>query len=762
MAKISRQASLNYHCKGKPGKIEVIPTKPYSTQRDLSMAYTPGVAEPCKEIQKNPEDAYKYTAKGNLVAVVSNGTAVLGLGDIGALAGKPVMEGKGLLFKVFADVDVFDIEVDCKDTEKLIEIVKAISPTFGGINLEDIKAPECFEIEDRLKKELDIPVFHDDQHGTAIISGAALLNALDINGKNISDLKVVVNGAGASAVSCTRFYFSLGIKPENLIMLDSKGVLHKDRKDLNNIKKQFVSATRARTLSEAMEGADLFLGLSVGNIVSRDMVRSMADNPVVFAMANPTPEISYEEALSARDDVIMATGRSDYPNQVNNVLGFPFIFRGALDVKASTINEEMKIAACNALATLAKELVPDDVNKAYGLENLTFGREYLIPKPLDPRLIARVSSAVAKAAVDTGVARSRITDWDAYRMELNRRLGFDNQLLRSVMEKARQNPKRLVFAEANNLKILKAAQGVLSDGIAKPILLGNREVISRLIEENCLRLEDVPVIDPRSEKEQERRERYANLLYKRRQRKGMLYDEALEKMYHRDYFGVMMVETGEADAFLSGFSSRYAETIRPALQIVGTNNTMKHIAGMYLMITKKGPFFFADATVNIQPSSQTLVDTTLLVAHAIRKFNIEPKIALLSYSNFGSIKEGSPRRVNEAVEILHRDHPDLKVDGEMQANFAFNKEMRQIRFPFSKLADMDINTVIFPNLSSGNIAYKMMQEIGGAEAVGPILIGIRKPIHILQIESSVREIVNMAAIAVVDAQDIERGEVADI
>lgn len=762
MAKISRQASLNYHCKGKPGKIEVIPTKPYSTQRDLSMAYTPGVAEPCKEIQKNPEDAYKYTAKGNLVAVVSNGTAVLGLGDIGALAGKPVMEGKGLLFKVFADVDVFDIEVDCKDTEKLIEIVKAISPTFGGINLEDIKAPECFEIEDRLKKELDIPVFHDDQHGTAIISGAALLNALDINGKNISDLKVVVNGAGASAVSCTRFYFSLGIKPENLIMLDSKGVLHKDRKDLNNIKKQFVSATRARTLSEAMEGADLFLGLSVGNIVSRDMVRSMADNPVVFAMANPTPEISYEEALSARDDVIMATGRSDYPNQVNNVLGFPFIFRGALDVKASTINEEMKIAACNALATLAKELVPDDVNKAYGLENLTFGREYLIPKPLDPRLIARVSSAVAKAAVDTGVARSRITDWDAYRMELNRRLGFDNQLLRSVMEKARQNPKRLVFAEANNLKILKAAQGVLSDGIAKPILLGNREVISRLIEENCLRLEDVPVIDPRSEKEQERRERYANLLYKRRQRKGMLYDEALEKMYHRDYFGVMMVETGEADAFLSGFSSRYAETIRPALQIVGTNNTMKHIAGMYLMITKKGPFFFADATVNIQPSSQTLVDTTLLVAHAIRKFNIEPKIALLSYSNFGSIKEGSPRRVNEAVEILHREHPDLKVDGEMQANFAFNKEMRQIRFPFSKLADMDINTVIFPNLSSGNIAYKMMQEIGGAEAVGPILIGIRKPIHILQIESSVREIVNMAAIAVVDAQDIERGEVADI
>jgi len=762
MAKISKQEALNYHCKGRPGKIEVVPTKPYSTQRDLSMAYTPGVADPCKEIEKNPEDAYKYTAKSNLVAVISNGTAVLGLGDIGALAGKPVMEGKGLLFKVFADVDVFDIEVDCKDTEKLIEIVKAISPTFGGINLEDIKAPECFEIEDRLKKELDIPVFHDDQHGTAIISGAALLNALDINGKKISDLKVVVNGAGASAVSCTRFYFSLGVRPENLIMLDSKGVLHKDRKDLNKVKQQFVSDTKARTLAEAMKGADLFLGLSVGNQVTRDMVKSMADNPIVFAMANPTPEISYEDALEARDDVIMATGRSDYPNQVNNVLGFPFIFRGALDVRASTINEEMKVAACNALASLAKELVPDDVNKAYGLENLTFGREYLIPKPLDPRLISNVSTAVAKAAVDSGVSRIKIRDWDAYKLELNKRLGFDNQLLRSVMEKAKQNPKRLVFAEANNLKVLKAAQGVLVDGIAKPILLGNKDIIKKLIEDNCLRLQGVPVIDPRSDEEQGRRESYAELFYQRRQRKGVLYDEALEKMHHRDYFGVMMVEKGEADAFLSGFSSRYAETIRPALQIVGTNNTMKHIAGMYLMITKKGPFFFADATVNIQPSARTLVDTTLLVAHAIKKFNIEPKIALLSYSNFGSIREGSPQRVHEAVEILHKEYPYLMVDGEMQANFAFNKEMRKIRFPFSRLADMDINTVIFPNLSSGNIAYKMMQQIGGAEAVGPILLGLRKPIHILQIESSVREIVNMAAIAVVDAQYLERGEVADI
>ena len=762
MAKITKQEALNYHSKGRPGKIEVVPTKPYSNQRDLSMAYTPGVADPCKEIEKNPDDAYKYTAKGNLVAVVSNGTAVLGLGDIGALAGKPVMEGKGLLFKVFADVDVFDIEVDCKDTEKIIEIVKAIAPTFGGINLEDIKAPECFEIEDRLKKELDIPVFHDDQHGTAIISGAALLNALELNGKKIGDIKVVVNGAGASAVSCTRFYFSLGVKPENVIMLDSKGVLHKDRKDINEIKQQFVSSTKARTLAEAMEGADLFLGLSVGNQVNQEMVRSMADNPIIFAMANPTPEISYDDAVAARNDLIMATGRSDFPNQVNNVLGFPFIFRGALDAKATTINEEMKIAACNALATLAKELVPDSVNKAYGLENLTFGRDYLIPKPLDPRLISTVSVAVAKAAIDSGVARKKIGDWDAYRLELNRRLGFDNQLVRAVMEKAKQNPKRLVFAEANNLKVLKAAQGVLCDGIAKPILLGNKEVIRKLIAENCLRLDGVPVFDPRSDEELERREKYAILLHKRRQRKGMLYDEAIEKMYHRDYFGVMMVETGEADAFLSGFSSRYAETIRPALQIVGTNNPMNHIAGMYLMITKKGPFFFADTTVNIEPSAQTLVDTTLLVAHAIKKFNIEPRIALLSYSNFGSIRDGSPQRVNEAVEILHKEHPDLIVDGEMQANFAFNKEMRQIRFPFSRLADMDVNTIIFPNLSSGNIAYKMMQEIGGAEAVGPVLLGLRKPVHILQIESSVREIVNMAAIAVVDAQYLERGEVVVI
>lgn len=761
MIKITKQEALDYHSGGRPGKIEVVPTKPYSTQRDLSLAYSPGVADPCLEIEKNPDDAYLYTAKGNLVAVISNGTAVLGLGDIGALAGKPVMEGKGLLFKVFADIDVFDIEVDGKDVDKLIEVIKAISPTFGGINLEDIKAPECFEIEDRLKKELNIPVFHDDQHGTAIISGAALLNALKLNGKKIGDLKVVVNGAGASAVSCARFYFQLGVKPENMIMLDSKGVLKIDRSDINDIKREFITNRDIHTLAEALEGADMFLGLSKGNIVNKEMVKSMAKDPIVFALANPTPEISYDDAVEAREDVIMATGRSDFPNQVNNVLGFPYIFRGALDVRASTINEEMKIAACNSLASLAQELVPDDVNKAYGLENLSFGRDYLIPKPLDPRLITRVSVAVAKAAIDSGVARNIKTDWAAYENELQGRLGYDNQIIRSVRDLARKNPKRLVFAEANNLKILKAAQEVLMDGIAEPILLGNKEVINRLIKENKLKLK-ATIIDPRSDEEENRRVRFAKLFHQLRQRKGMLYDETLEKMYHRDYFGVMMVETGEADAFLSGFSAKYADTIRPALQIVGTNNRLNHIAGMYLMITKKGPFFFADTTVNIQPTAQTLVDTTLLVAHEIRKFNIEPRIAMVSYANFGSIKEGSPQRVHQAIEILHREHPDLIVDGEMQANFAFNKEMRQSRFPFTKLANLDVNTIIFPNLSSGNIAYKMMQEIGGAEAIGPILLGLKKSIHVLQIESSVREIVNMAAIAVVDAQYIERGEVVDL
>lgn len=756
MARISKQDALHYHSMDRPGKLEVIPTKPYGTQRDLSMAYTPGVAEPCLEIKNCPDSAFLYTTKNNLVAVVTNGTAVLGLGNIGALAGKPVMEGKGLLFKVFADIDVFDIEVDCSNPSKLVEIVKAISPTFGGINLEDIKAPECFYIEDELKKILEIPVFHDDQHGTAIISGAALLNALAINGKKISEIRVVINGAGAAAISCARFYITLGVKPGNLIMLDSKGVLHKNRKDVNDTKLPFARDTDLRTLAESMDGADMFLGLSVGNVVSQEMVRSMARDPIVFAMANPTPEISYETAVAARDDIIIATGRSDYPNQVNNVLGFPYIFRGALDVRATTINEEMKIAACNALASLANELVPDDVNKAYGLENLNFGKDYLIPKPLDHRLISRVAPAVAQAAIDSGVARINITDWDAYRLALNRKLGFENTLVHSVIEKARVNPKRLVFAEANNLKVLKAAHSVVSEGIARPVLLGDKKIIRRLIAENHLHLDDSPVIDPGSEEESDRRKRFSDLFYIKRQRKGLLYDEAIEKMHHRDYFGIMMVETGEADAFLSGFSSRYAETIRPALEIIGTDNIMNHIAGMYLVITKNRIYFFADATVNIQPSARTLVDTTLLAAQEIRKFNIEPRIAMLSSSNFGAIQEGSSHRVHEAVEILHNEYPDLVVDGEMQANFAFNNELRKIRFPFSKLADSDINTIIFPNLSSGNIAYNMMQQIGGAEVVGPILLGLKKPVHILQIESSEREILNMAAIAVVDAQYLEQ------
>jgi len=755
MAKITRQDALDYHSQGRPGKIEVIPTKPYTTQIDLSLAYTPGVAEPCLEIQKNPEDAYKYTAKGNLVAVISNGTAVLGLGNIGALEGKPVMEGKGLLFKVFADVDVFDIEIDTMDVEKMIEVVKAISPTFGGINLEDIKAPECFEIEDRLKEELDIPVFHDDQHGTAIISSAGLLNALELSGKKIGDIKIVINGAGASAVSCTRLYIKLGVNPENVVMCDSKGVINTKRTDLNEVKKQFITKRNVDTLEEAIKGADVFVGLSVGNVLSQKMIKSMAPNPIVFAMANPTPEISYEDALDARDDILMATGRSDYPNQINNVLGFPFIFRGALDVRATKINEEMKIAACKALADLAKEPVPEYVNTAYNVANLTFGREYFIPKPLDYRLIEQVASAVARAAIESGVAQKTITDWDAYKTELSRRLGHENILLRGIREKAMKNPKRVVFAEANSFKVLKAAQTVLLNGLAHPILLGDEDEIKSMCEENKLELQDVPIIDPKSVKEQKRREQYAKLFFDKRQRRGITYNEALEKMYDRNYFGIMMVETGEADAFISGFYSNYADTIRPALQIVGTNNPLNHYAGMYMVFTKKGPFFFSDTTVNPQPSAQTIVNTTILTAEEVKKFGIEPRIALLSYSNFGAQREGSPRRMQDAIEILHRDHPDLIVDGDMQANFAFNRDLRKSRFPFSKLTDEDVNTVIFPNLSSGNIAYKMMQEIGNAEVVGPILLGMSKPIQILQLECSVREIIDMTTVAVIEAQCIE-------
>ena len=756
MAKFTREDALNYHSKGRPGKIEVIPTKPHETQLDLSLAYSPGVAEPCLQIKNNPEDVFKYTARGNLVAVISNGTAVLGLGNIGALAGKPVMEGKGLLFKIFADVDVFDIEVDKENVDEFVEVAKAISPTFGGINLEDIKAPECFEIEERLKEELDIPVFHDDQHGTAIISGAGLLNALELNGKKIEDLKIVVNGAGASAISCSKLYVSLGVKQENIVMLDSKGVLHKDRTDMNKYKQEFATSRDIHTLEDAVKDADVFLGLSVADVLTQDMLKSMAEDPIVFAMANPNPEISYENAMEARKDIIFATGRSDYPNQVNNVLGFPFIFRGALDVKATAINEEMKIAAVKALADLTKEDVPEAVNLAYKAKNLVFGREYIIPKPLDPRLITRVASAVARSAIETGVARTKIEDWDEYAQSLRRRLGLDNQLIREIRIKAKQEPKRVAFGESANYKVLKAAEELIHENIAIPVFLGNREEIHTVIEENHLDLGKIEIIDNRSSDAEYLRNEYAHKLYEKRQRKGLNMAEALDLMYNPNYFGAMMVETGEVDAFLSGFSSKYADVIRPAIVVAGTNNPQRHIAGMYIVQTKKGPIFFSDTTVNLMPATQTIVDTTLLTARAVEQFGIEPRIALLSYSNFGSNRAESPAKMHEAINILHEKHPELIVDGEMQANFAFNPELRKKKFPFTKLSDMEVNTVIFPNLSSGNIAYKMMQEIGGAEVIGPILLGIAKPIHILQLESSVREIVNMASIAVVDAQCLDK------
>ena len=752
MAKFTREDALNYHSQGRPGKIEVIPTKPHATQLDLSLAYSPGVAEPCLEIKREPENVYNYTAKGNLVGVISNGTAVLGLGNIGALAGKPVMEGKGLLFKIFSDVDVFDIEVDTQDVDEFVKVVKAIAPTFGGINLEDIKAPECFEIEKQLKAALDIPVFHDDQHGTAIISAAGLLNAIDLIGKKPEEIKLVVNGAGASAISCTKLYITLGVKKENVTLVDSKGVVSKQRKDLNKYKAEFARDTTMTTLKEAMVGADMFLGLSVADILTPEMLKTMARDPIVFAMANPNPEISYEKAMESRDDIIFATGRSDYPNQINNVLGFPFIFRGALDVRASAINEEMKIAAVKALAELTRESVPETVNRAYKAKNLVFGRDYIIPKPLDPRLITKVAPAVAKAAIASGVARTHIDDWVKYEERLRKRLGLDNLLIRDIRIKAQQNPKRVVFGEAANYKVLKAVQELIKENIAIPVLLGNKEEIHWLVEENSLEIGQVEVVDPRSKEEEYRRNKFAKYLFERRQRKGLNLDEANELMFNPNYFGVMMVETGEADAFVSGFSSKYADVIRPAIQICGTNNPQKHIAGMYVIQTKKGTYFFSDTTVNIQPEVRTLVDTTVLTARAVENFNVTPHIAMVSYSNFGSIREGSPGRVHEAIEILHREHPELIVDGEMQANFAFNPELRMSKFPFSMLGEKEVNTIIFPNLSSGNIAYKMMQEIGGAEVIGPLLLGIGKPIHILQMESSVREIVNIATIAVVDAQ----------
>jgi len=752
MAKQRKQDALDYHSQGKPGKIEVIPTKPHSTQRDLSLAYSPGVAEPCLEIEKNPEDAYKYTAKGNLVAVISNGTAVLGLGNIGALASKPVMEGKGMLFKIYADIDVFDIEVDATDVETFVQTVKAISPTFGGINLEDIKAPECFEIEKRLKEELNIPLMHDDQHGTAIISAAALINACEVAGKNISKVKIVVNGAGASAISCAKLYIAVGAKKENILMLDSKGPLSTDRDDLDENKKFFALKTKVKDLSEAMKGADVFVGLSKGNIVTGAMLKGMAKNPIVFALANPDPEISYEEAIKSREDLIIATGRSDYPNQVNNVLGFPYIFRGALDVRATKINEEMKLAAVYAIASLAKDSVPDSVNLAYGSRSLSFGKEYIIPKPIDPRLISTVAPAVAKAAIDSGVALKKIADWEVYKTELTNRLGLDNKLIRFITVKAKQNPKRVVFAEADHYKILKAAQVVRDEGIARPILLGKPEKIRKLIEEFNLDLEDITIIDPRSKEEEERKQAFADLFFQKRKRKGFTMYEARQIMRERNHFGAMMVETGAADAMISGLTRKYADPIRASLQIIGMQDGIKRACGMYIMITKQGPYFFADTTMNVNPSAQDLVDITVLTAQAVKQFNIIPRIAMLSYSNFGSVTGAVPDKVSEAVEILHRDYPGMIVDGEMQANFALNNELLKEQFPFSDLVDKKVNTLIFPDVTSGNICYKLMQEMGKAEAIGPILLGLKKPVHVVQLGSSVREIVNMVTIAVIDAQ----------
>ncbi|MFN2457521.1 MAG: NADP-dependent malic enzyme [Chitinophagaceae bacterium] len=749
---LRKEQALEYHSKGRPGKIEVIPTKEAKTQRDLSLAYSPGVAEPCKEIAARKEDVYKYTAKGNLVAVISNGTAVLGLGDIGPEASKPVMEGKGVLFKIFADIDVFDIEINEKDPQKFVQIVKALEPTFGGINLEDIKAPECFVIEKQLKEQLTIPVMHDDQHGTAIISAAALLNALHLQKKKIDKVRIVVNGAGAAAMACIQLYVSLGARPENFCVFDRKGALHMNRNDLEGYKVLFANAKEATTLDKAMKDADVFIGLSVGNVVTAEMVRSMAKNPIVFAMANPDPEIDWEEATSVRKDIIMATGRSDYPNQVNNVLGFPYIFRGALDVRATQINEAMKLAAVKALADLAKSAVPDIVNLAYNTKTITFGSDYIIPKPLDPRLLATVAPAVAKAAIESGVAQHLIADWDAYTNDLNGRLGLDNQVLRALGSKARQAPKRIVFSEAENIKILKAAQIVIDEGIGYPILLGNEARIRTIAASNGIDLEGLPIYDPRSDAMEQKRNEYGELFFQKRQRKGFNYYESKKVMKDRNYFGCMMVETGEADAMISGLTKNYPDTIRPAIQVIGIEEGVNKIAGMYLMLTKKGPLFLADTTVNFNPTAEQLAEITLLVAKEVRNFNITPRIAMLSYSNFGSSNSAEAKLVAEATRIVRERTPSLIVDGEMQASVALNKELMRENYPFSELATTEVNTMIFPNLAAGNIAYNLLKELGTADAIGPILLGLKRPVHVLQLGSSVRSIINMAMIAVVDAQ----------
>jgi Malic enzyme len=749
---LRKQQALEYHSKGRPGKIEVVPTKEAKTQRDLSLAYSPGVAVPCLEIVANPEDVYKYTAKGNLVGVISNGTAVLGLGDIGPEAGKPVMEGKGVLFKIFADIDVFDIEINETDPEKFVQIVKALEPTFGGINLEDIKAPECFYIEKKLKEEMNIPVMHDDQHGTAIISSAALINALTVQKKKIEKVKFVVNGAGAAAMACIQLYEALGAKHENFLVFDRKGVLHKGRTDLEDFKLKFANAKSEITLDAAMKDADVFIGLSIGNVVTVDMIKSMAKNPIVFALANPDPEISWEDATSARKDLIMATGRSDYPNQVNNVLGFPYIFRGALDVRATQINEAMKLAAVKALADLARTAVPDIVNMAYNDKNINFGATYIIPKPVDPRLLATVSPAVAKAAIESGVAKYPITDWEAYTNDLNKRLGLENQVLRIMGNKARRNPKRIVFVDADNAKILKAAMIVYDEGIGYPILLGDEQKIKNLAQKNNIDINHIPIIDQRSEAMEAKRIDYGKLFFKKRQRKGFNAYEAKKAMRDRNYFGCMMVETGDADAMISGLSKNYPSTIRPALQTIGTEEGVKQIAGMYMMLTKKGPLFLADTTVNFNPTAEELADITIMVAREVRNFNIIPKVAMLSYSNFGSSNSSEARLVAEATRLVKEKMPSLVVDGEMQANMAFNKELLKENYPFSELIGHDVNTLIFPNLASGNIAYNLLKELGTADAIGPILLGLKKPVHILQLGSSVRSIINMAIIAAVDAQ----------
>ena len=753
MAKITKEDALNYHAGKRPGKIEVVPTKPYYTQTDLSLAYSPGVAEPCLEIQKNPQDAYKYTDKGNLVAVISNGTAVLGLGDIGALSGKPVMEGKGLLFKIYGGIDVFDIEVDEKDPGKFVEAVKAIAPTFGGINLEDIKAPECFEIERRLKEELDIPVMHDDQHGTAIISGAGLLNALEVNGKKIDQVKVVVNGAGAAAISCARLYISLGVDPKNIVMLDSKGVISTSRDGLTPEKVEFATErTDIRTLAEALVDADVFLGLSKGNILSKDMVRSMAKDPIVFALANPVPEITYEDAMDSRPDVLMSTGRSDYPNQINNVIGFPYIFRGALDTAATAINEEMKLAAVHAIAELAKKPVPEIVNKVYHVSKLSFGRDYFIPKPVDPRLLTEVSAAVAKAAIESGVARKTITDWDAYKEHLLEFMGRESKLTQQIYDMARTSPQRVVFAEGTHPSMMKAAIKAKDEGLCHPILLGNDERIEKLAKELGLSLDGVEVVNLRHDREASRRERFAQILTLKRQREGYTFEEANDKMFERNYFGMMMVETGDADACITGLYTKYSNTIKVATEVIGLQEGYSHFGTMHILNSKKGTYFVADTLINRSHDVESLIDIARLSEKTVRFFNHEPVIAMTSYSNFGTDKGGSAGRVHEAVAVLQERYPDWAIDGEMQVNMAINNELRDKKYPFSKLNGKEVNTLIFPCLNAANSTYKTLQALSSdVEIIGPIQMGLNKPVHFIDFESSVEDIVNVTAVAAIDA-----------